>query len=263
MRNKTPYIIVIILIIIFRGILIRQQEIANTPIKNDTKNLVIIDKIETKLSESINKTVTSTVKTPIIQQPACPIPQKRYEDMWLLDIGQNISLPEITYIPEDLVKIPNIFGAKSDICLTKDTKDNLEIMLNQAKADGYNIKVTSGFRTYNYQTGLLNTAIAGGNLNANLSIAKAGYSEHQLGTAVDLSGESIGYTSAVKVFDKTPEALWLKKYASDYGFIESYPEGKENITGYLYEPWHYRYVGFDNAKEILQNGQTITEFLPQ
>ena len=93
------------------------------------------------------------------------------------------------------------------------------------------------------------------------SVAKPGYSEHQLGTTVDLSGSSINFASASINFDNTPEDLWLRENAHLYGFIMSFPYGKDETTGYKYEPWHYRYVGKDVAKKIKNSGLTLVEYL--
>lgn len=232
------------------------------PIEQNPQNLNIIQEDQntkdiTPLAEKKDEDPPKKKVIPF----SCLTSEKEYDDMWLFNLGQNISLPDTTYIPKGLEKIPNIYSARTNICLTHDTLENLEAMLSQAKIDGHIIKVTSAFRTFDYQTGLLQTATDNGNSDANLSIAKPGYSEHQLGTTVDLSGESINFSSADRAFNYTEEAKWLEEHASDYGFIESYPKDKTDITGYIYEPWHYRYVGIDNAKQILKNNQTITEFL--
>jgi D-alanyl-D-alanine carboxypeptidase len=136
-------------------------------------------------------------------------------------------------------------------------------MINQAKEDGYEIKVTSGFRSYSTQKLILENSIKLGNKNARRLIAKPGYSEHQLGVAIDLTGASIKNVSATTKFKDSVEDKWLEENAKDYGFVESYPENKEDITGYMNEDWHYRYVGIDNAKEIINKKQTINEFLKE
>ena len=191
---------------------------------------------------------------------ACSTPKKDYEDMFLLNIGQIIGLSDITYIPKDLRPLETKASTKS-VCLIKKARDAFELMAKNALLDGYTIKASSGFRSYEYQKSLLANAIKNGQKDASVSIAKAGYSEHQLGTAIDITGASINYDSAVGKFDKTPEDIWLKENAYLYGFIQSYPEGKEEITGYKYEPWHYRYIGIENAKKIKDSNLTITEFL--
>jgi len=191
---------------------------------------------------------------------SCPTPNKEYENMFSLNIGQEIGFSDKTYIPKDLVELGEFATSKS-ICLIQEAKKALAEMIESAKKDGLNIKATSAYRSYNYQESLLNNAIKNGNKNASVAIAKPGHSEHQLGTAVDLSGSSIEYSSAVSSFDNTSEELWLRENAYKYGFVKSYPFGKEEITGYMYEPWHYRYLGVDLSTQIKNSGLTITEFL--
>lgn len=191
---------------------------------------------------------------------SCSKPQKEYMDMFNLNIGQIIGLPNKTYIPKNLVELKSL-AIRENICLVQEAKKALEAMIDSAKKDGLNIRVTSAYRSYSYQENILNNAIKNGHANASTAIAKPGHSEHQLGTAIDLSGSSIEYSSAVSNFDNTQEDLWLRKNAYKYGFIMSYPFGKEEITGYMYEPWHYRYLGIKTATQIKKSGLTITEFL--
>ena len=191
----------------------------------------------------------------------CPKPTKEYEDMTLLNIGQKVGLPDITYIPKNLIEVDTLSSTKKGICLTKEAALAFSSLLIAAKKDKESLKASSGFRSYDYQKNLLANAVKSGQKDASTSIAKAGYSEHQLGTAIDITGLSTNYDSASGHFDKTPEDFWLRKNAYLYGFIQSYKEDKTDVTGYKYEPWHYRYVGIEKAKEIKDSGLTITEFL--
>ncbi len=192
---------------------------------------------------------------------SCPIPEKVYEDMSLLNIGQNIGLPDPTYIPKDLKELNTELSTKKGVCLMEDAKNSFQSMIEDAQEDGYSIKASSAFRTYEIQKILFDNAVNSGKTDALISLAKPGYSEHQLGTTVDVTGASIDYASASGDFYNTTESAWLKENAYLYGFIQSYPLGKEDITGYKSEPWHYRYVGIEKAKEIKDSGLTITEFL--
>ena len=221
----------------------------------DGKNLV---KTEQKIITLNKNYQPEGIFTP---SSICPKPTKEYGDMMLLNIRQEIGLPDATYIPKDLRELNTESSTKKGICLTKETRDAFELMVKDAKEDGYLIKASSGFRSYEYQKNLLANAIKSGKKDISISIAKAGYSEHQLGMAMDITGASINYDSAVGSFGGTPEDVWLKENAYLYGFIQSYPEDKEDITGYKYEPWHYRYVGIENAKIIKDSNLTITEFL--
>ncbi len=190
----------------------------------------------------------------------CPKPDKEYADMKLLNLGRNISLPELNYVPKNLVKLDSSVSVRQDICLTQETKKALEKMILAAEKEGLKIRVTSAFRDFNYQNNLYQNALKH-NPDPEKSVAKPGHSEHQLGTTVDLSGSSISFSSAVSSFDSTVEDLWLRENAHLFGFVMSYPYSKDDITGYKYEPWHYRYLGVSLAKEIKESGLTITEYL--
>ncbi|HLP86746.1 MAG TPA: CapA family protein [Candidatus Paceibacterota bacterium] len=196
-----------------------------------------------------------------IASGACPTPKKDYEDMFFANVGQIIDLPDVTYVPSKLREIKTEASTKKGVCLVKEARDAFELMAEAALSDGYTIKASSAYRSYEYQKNLLANAIKSGKEDASISIAKAGHSEHQLGTATDITGKSIGYSSANSSFTNTVEAKWLEKNAYKYGFVMSYPLDKENITGYKYEPWHYRYVGVDVAKKIRDRKITITEYL--
>lgn len=127
-------------------------------------------------------------------------------------------------------------------------------MSDAAKAAGLSMKVVSAYRTEDYQRGLYNNKLRTmGRVNTDNYSARPGHSEHQTGLAVDI-GSTIG------LFEYTAEFRWLQQHAHEYGFILRYPKGKEWITGYAYEPWHYRYVGADVAKIIYEEGITYEEY---
>jgi D-alanyl-D-alanine carboxypeptidase len=193
----------------------------------------------------------------------CPKPKKNYADMWLLPIDQNVSLPDSSYIPNNLKELDSYSSTKKGICLIKEAHDSFQSLAKAASEDGLTIKGSSGYRSYDTQKLILATEIKNGNLDAEIAVAKPGYSEHQLGTALDVTGQSIQYLSASHSFEKTKEALWMEENAQNYGFIESYPIGKEDITGYMYEPWHYRYIGIDKAQNIIDSGLTVNQYLAQ
>ena len=197
-----------------------------------------------------------------VVKSTCPQPKKTYEDYTYLDVGQTVSIPDTSYIPSDLVLIDKNDSIYA-ICIKSDVNLALNKMIKAAKDDGHVIKVSSGFRSYTTQKAILAQNIKDGNKNASIAVAKPGHSEHQLGVAVDLTSPSINNESAAKKFETTKEAKWLKDNSYKYGFIQSYPEDKEDITGYMYEAWHYRYVGIENAKEIYDSGQTVNEFFKE
>lgn len=127
-------------------------------------------------------------------------------------------------------------------------------MYNAARSAGLSMKVVSAYRTEDYQRSLYNNKVkSSGTAYADSYSARAGHSEHQTGLAVDIN-------STKGTFETTPEFAWLQQHAHEYGFILRYPKGKEWITGYAYEPWHYRYVGADVARIIYEEGITYEEY---
>jgi D-alanyl-D-alanine carboxypeptidase len=127
--------------------------------------------------------------------------------------------------------------------------------------DGIEIKMTTAYRSYDFQEILYNNYVSqSGAEEADRFSAKPGQSEHQTGLAVDVSSSSVGY-ELTDAFGDTSEGKWLAQHAHEYGFILRYPDGKEAITGYMYEPWHLRYVGLFVANEIYQKGFTLEEYI--
>lgn len=151
------------------------------------------------------------------------------------------------YSPKSLVSIPEqyLHNPKQKTQILASTSPYLYQMLDDAKRDGVDLRIISGYRSYAEQTSLKNNYSVTYGSGANKFSADQGYSEHQLGTAVDLTTAKLGasYTSIAKA----SEYLWLKDNAYKYGFILSYPEGN---SYYVYEPWHWRFVGKRLAERL-------------
>ena len=156
------------------------------------------------------------------------------------------------YIPKDLEKVNN-----STATLKKEAKIAFDEMSKAAKQENIYIYGGSGYRSYSHQQTLYNNYVnRDGKKAADTYSARAGHSEHQTGLAMDVMNARWDY------IDKTDkEYTWLINNSYKYGFILRYLEGKEEITGYMYEPWHYRYVGIDIATEITKQGITYEEYL--
>ena len=132
---------------------------------------------------------------------------------------------------------------------------NLKQMQADAKAVGLNIPLISGYRSYETQEKLYKKyVLKDGEKNASTYSAKAGNSEHQTGLAFDIG-------SVDRSFDGTDEAKWISENAHLYGFIVRYPKGKTSVTGYIYEPWHVRYLGKKIAKKVYESKLTLEEYL--
>ena len=131
-------------------------------------------------------------------------------------------------------------------------QDAFSTMQSAAANDGISLSVISGFRSYSRQNTIYNNYVSrDGKAKADTYSARAGHSEHQTGLAADINSLS-------QSFKNTKEGQWLNEHCSEYGFIIRYPEGKESITGYIFEPWHIRYVGKELASALYNNGDWIT-----
>ncbi|MDE7226139.1 MAG: M15 family metallopeptidase, partial [Ruminococcus sp.] len=128
--------------------------------------------------------------------------------------------------------------------LTNETYSAFQELSYAASVDGLSIWISSGFRSYETQSEIYNNYVYwNGQAIADTFSARPGYSEHQTGLAIDVN-------TIDDSFAGTPEAIWLAENCTDYGFIIRYPQGKQDITGYKYEPWHIRYVGKEVAKAL-------------
>lgn len=163
------------------------------------------------------------------------------------------------YAPEN-IRTVTVSSTRS-LMLDETSAIATEAMFEQAKKDGVNLILTSAYRDFDYQAGLFDRKVDSvGFENANKVVALPGNSEHQTGFVIDITSVSENY-GLNESFDTTAEYKWLSENASDFGFILRYPKDKVDVTGYSYEPWHYRYVGNSEiAKIITENGITLEEY---
>ena len=161
------------------------------------------------------------------------------------------------YIPNDLETIKSKYqwyGRGNQ--LRKDARLAFEEMCEAAIKDNIYIYAGSGYRSYATQLTLYNNYVKrDGFAAAETYSARASYSEHQTGLAMDIAKKSDFISEGDKEYD------WLINNSYKYGFILRYPKDKEKITGYMYEEWHYRYVGKDTAKAVYDSGLTYDEFI--
>lgn len=167
------------------------------------------------------------------------------------------------YVPKDLV-VPNIpFSFTEDLPKRKMRQEAaraVEMLFDQAERDGLRLAGVSAYRSYLRQQEIFthNSKIRG-ETEANKVSARPGESEHQTGLAIDVSAPAVGY-QLIEEFGETKEGRWLQENAHKYGFIIRYPKGKEETTGYQYEPWHLRYVGQKTALVIAAKRLTLEEY---
>lgn len=160
------------------------------------------------------------------------------------------------YIPNNLLLIHETYANEGKY-LVKEARDQFEKLSKDAHLLGYRIIAVSAYRTYDYQETLYQDYLkTKGQDYADQCSAKPGHSEHQTGLAIDVMGSNEDYDE----FALAVEFPWLRDHAHRYGFIMRYPKGKETITGFKYEPWHYRYVGKEVAKIIYDKNWTLEEY---
>ena len=193
------------------------------------------------------------VQTEIVENP--------YEVLSV--VNKSFSLPS-DYEPEDLT-VPEVsFPFTEDDPkkqLRKEAAHALEDLFAGAEQVGIHLFAQSGYRSYDRQEAIFAANVEqDGEEHANTYSARPGESEHQTGLVMDVTAESVGFNLNTD-FGETDEGKWVEENAHEYGFIIRYPDGKEEITKYQYEPWHLRYVGVKAATEIKNNEQTLEEYL--
>lgn len=163
------------------------------------------------------------------------------------------------YVPDDLVEVTAAGFAQRDPVRELVVAD-LAALREGAEANGTPLVVVSAYRSSAYQQGLYDGAVeAAGKKEARATVARAGHSEHQLGTAVDVLDAGAGELSTA--FADTPAGQWVAAHAHEYGFVLSYPHGGRDRACYRFEPWHLRYVGRSLAAEIHESGLSPREWL--
>lgn len=189
-------------------------------------------------------------------------------DAFLILVNKENSLSS-TYVPADLVNVKNMREGYTIQTMNETAEMALRALYQDMNAAGYtDVGVTSGYRTYKLQELLHNRYVYEEMEARNLSYAEAdkivstysayaGQSEHQTGLAVDMYNTP----SATEAFADTEAFKWLESHAHQYGFILRYPKNKTSITGYTFEPWHFRFVGRYHATQMYEQGLCLEEYL--
>jgi zinc D-Ala-D-Ala carboxypeptidase len=170
---------------------------------------------------------------------------------------------EPTYIKDILIAnkqypLPSTYSPGE----SKEARAAFNEMAAAAKLDGFELIAFSTYRSYDYQTGLYERYVErDGSKAADRYSARPGYSEHQTGLAFDIGEVNNEQYYASEEFGETEAGKWVAANAYRFGFIMRYPEGKEKITGYMHESWHFRYVGIEVAEEIYKQNISLEEYL--
>jgi zinc D-Ala-D-Ala carboxypeptidase len=166
------------------------------------------------------------------------------------------------YVPDDLISLP-AYGVPTlggrEMLLRREAAEHLKSMVSAAASDGEELVVASAFRSYGEQQSSHARLKSIYGPGADAMSATPGHSQHQLGTAVDFTNAVANY-QVRRRFGRTSAYEWLQTHATEYGFVLAYPPGHDG-TAYDFEPWHYRYIGVENAGRLEQSGLTPQEFL--
>lgn len=168
------------------------------------------------------------------------------------------------YAPDDLVSLRGlgipILGREA--LLRQEAAENLDRLVASAAAAGEELTVASAYRSYEDQRASYARLVSVFGRGAVKTSAPPGHSQHQLGTAVDFTNAFVG-NELVQSFGWTSASLWLQEHAHEYGFVLAYPPGRGKDTGYHWEPWHYRYVGAENARRVREGPLDLQGYLKQ
>jgi len=257
-RSKTGlYFVLALILAIALGWFVFAQQAA-APTKTSTK-------------ATTQKTSTTVQKKIEVTLPGASPIEARVEDyheptsLWVV-VSKTYPLSNDAYRPTDLV-LPGIPQRKDKSQDERSVRQviapDLVAMVNDAKAQGYDLMVGSGFRSKELQSVYYNSILkASGQAVADKQSALPGKSEHQTGLALDIAYTDMGNCYIEVCFGSTPAGKWIAANSYKYGFIVRYPEDKTEITQYQYEPWHIRYVGKPLAQALHDSGLTLDEARP-
>lgn len=217
--------------------------------------------IDGQTSADGTSTTSSKPSSGLEKTPSTSTPESSKNESGYID-GQ-VDPVEPTYVNGILVvnkktPLPSTYNKGEDPV----AKEALFAMLAAGEIAGFEYVAFSGYRSYEYQTSLYNRYVnRDGKNNADRYSARPGYSEHQTGLAFDIGEKNQEDLWLTSEFGETPAGTWLMENAHQFGFILRYPEGKEAITGFMYESWHYRYVGIEVATKVFNEQVTLEEYL--
>lgn len=287
--NKTHLLIVVasilslclIIALVFRQSIKKEESVTDKPVSSETvtkkktsakkETEKIAEKEEAEEAEQEEETAENQEQT---EQQVTDNSEQTYEET---TVTQNINVVDnytdilcvankkhalpYEYVPGDLRTV-NV-SRSANWQMRDEAATALETMFAAAGNDGITLVACSGYRSAAYQDQLYSGYVQSyGTAVADSISSRPGYSDHQTGLAMDIGDhdQATVFTTDMK---NTPEGQWLYTHAHEYGFVLRYPEGKESITGYSFEPWHYRYVGTATASAMyaISPDETLEEYL--
>jgi len=225
---------------------------------------------EVKQLGEVNKTEEARVEKPIVEEPKQEVPIVEEPAVVEVDMSGakgyvgNEVLPQEPAIVEGVVIASKKYPLPSTYAPgeSKEARTAFQQMAAEATLSGYDLVAFSTYRSFDYQTQLYDRYVTNdGQEAADRYSARPGYSEHQTGLAFDIGEQLFEQHFARESFGETEAGKWVAANAHKYGFIMRYPKGSEKITGYMYEPWHFRFVGKELAVQVYEANVTLEEFL--
>ena len=225
---------------------------------------------EVKQTVEVDKVEEPIVEKPIVEEPKEEIPIKEEPVVEEVDMSGakgyvgNELLPLEPTVVEGIVIASKKYPLPSDYAPgeSKEARAAFQEMAAEATLSGYTLIAFSAYRSFDYQTKLYDRYVTNdGQTAADRYSARPGYSEHQTGLAFDIGEQHFEQHFARESFGETEAGKWVAANAHKYGFIMRYPNGSEKITGYMYEPWHFRYIGKELALQVYEANVTLEEFL--
>lgn len=261
-NRKTKYIwISTIIAIVLIGVIIASvyqsnqvKQVPNETEENVQQNTENQEQVETPGQQTENAGTDETVENN--EQPKEPITNSGYIE------GQPLP-SEPTFVEGVLIAnkkypLPSTFAPGE----SKEARTAFEQMAADARVAGFELVAFSTYRSFEYQESLYNNYVSrDGKENADRYSARPGYSEHQTGLAFDIGEKGKEDLWLTAEFGETEAGKWLVENSQKYGFILRFPQGKEAITGYMYESWHFRYLGVDLATKVKESNLTLEEYL--
>ncbi len=210
---------------------------------------------------------TTPQATPTLKTADIACADRMPDDDLLITITKQFPIGQ-WYVPDDLVSLTTILPPGTvwgELNLRQVAAVPLAVMIQEMKTAGLNPQILSAYRSYSEQAGAFAKWQAEQPWRADVISARPGSSEHQLGTTVDFGSPELAAWVDPQIqfhaaFANTREGIWLTEHAHEYGFTLSYPEDGFETTGFVYEPWHYRYVGVEVATWLHDNGRFLTEW---
>lgn len=228
------------------------------------------ERIQNRAESSRIPEVADHTKETDKKQNATPVPSvspSPSPSMETIDTSSDDSITRIvnqthpidpSYAPSDLV-VPDVAMNHTQM-IRREAAQSMKDLFEAASQAGYSLYFISGYRSYETQVSLYHTYVAQfGSAYTNRIDSHPGASEHQLGLAADF-GTTDHACELNSCFSDTGASQWLQENAWKYGWILRYPEGKESVTGIMYSPWNYRYVGKAEAEKIYDSGLTMEEY---